>query len=122
MAEVVRPTPAPRPQSSPPVPTFRPWYMSFKVWIVILLLVVVPPSVASATGELSIVKARISYETGDVKPSDALIQTISLMGETILLALLATTIAIVFTVPISFLGAHNLMAGSILGEAVYWIT
>jgi phosphonate transport system permease protein len=42
--------------------------------------------------------------------------------DTIGMALLATVMAIVFAVPISFLAAHNLMSGSLITYAIYVIT
>ena len=44
------------------------------------------------------------------------------MIETIFLALMATTIGIVLSIPLSFLGARNLMSRSKIGLAVYYIT
>ena len=41
------------------------------------------------------------------------------IGETILLALMGTVFGVLISVPLSFLGARNLMGGSAVGRAVY---
>ena len=43
------------------------------------------------------------------------------MGETILLALMGTVFGVLVSVPLSFLGARNLMGGTPVGQAVYWV-
>jgi phosphonate transport system permease protein len=62
-----------------------------------------------------------SAPTGSVHPSETLVSSLGRMGETILLALMGTVFGVVFSIPLSFLGARNLMTGSPLGRAVYWI-
>lgn len=56
------------------------------------------------------------------RPSETLLLTARLMVETIFLALMGTTLAVLITLPLSFLGARNLMRGSRLGMALYYAT
>jgi phosphonate transport system permease protein len=53
--------------------------------------------------------------------SNPLRLTLERIVETVFLALMGTTMAVVFAVPLSFLGAHNLMARSRLGLSVYFV-
>lgn len=55
-----------------------------------------------------------------VRPSNTLRLTAYRMLETIFLALMGTTMAVLLAVPLSFLGAKNLMARTPLGTAVYY--
>jgi phosphonate transport system permease protein len=63
----------------------------------------------------------VNAPVGDLHPSDTLTSSLGRMGETILLALMGTVFGVLFSIPLSFLGARNLMAGSALGQAVYWV-
>ncbi len=54
-------------------------------------------------------------------PSNALRLTGSRIVETIFLALMGTTLAILIAIPLSFLGAKNLMTRSRLGLSVYYV-
>ena len=47
--------------------------------------------------------------------------SLSRMVETILLALMGTVFGVLISVPLSFLGARNLMQGSALGMAIYYV-
>jgi phosphonate ABC transporter permease subunit PhnE len=66
------------------------------------------PSV-SESDEIQIVEAEIEWSVGKLRPSQALKMTVERMIETIFLALVATTLAILFAIPLSFVAAHNLM-------------
>jgi phosphonate ABC transporter permease subunit PhnE len=66
------------------------------------------PSV-SESDEPHTVEAEIVWSVGMPRASEALKITIERMVETIFLALMATTMAIVIAIPISFIAAHNLM-------------
>jgi phosphonate transport system permease protein len=59
--------------------------------------------------------------TGRILPSDVLMLSLSRMVETILLALMGTVFGVLISVPLSFLGARNLMQGSALGMAIYYV-
>jgi phosphonate transport system permease protein len=61
-----------------------------------------------------------SAPSGSLHISDTLTNSLGRMGETILLALMGTLFGVVFSVPLSFLGARNLMGGSAVGQAIYW--
>ena len=58
---------------------------------------------------------------GTIRPSEALIEVALKMGETIAIALLATTLAVFVAAPLSFLGARNIMGGSIPTRAIYYL-
>ncbi len=60
-------------------------------------------------------------ESGPWRLSETTLVVIDKMIETILLALMATVFAIVVAIPISFLGARNLMTRSRLGTAIYYV-
>jgi len=64
-------------------------------------------------------KLTINEPTGPVHLSDTFIQTLVRMGETILLALMGTVFGVVLSLPLSFLGARNLMGGSLIGRSIY---
>jgi phosphonate transport system permease protein len=63
----------------------------------------------------------LSAPVGSLHPSDTLATSLSRIGETILLALMGTVFGVLFSAPLSFLGARNLMGGSSLGRAIYWV-
>ncbi len=63
----------------------------------------------------------IRAATGSPHPSDTLVTSLGRIGETILLALMGTVFGVLFSVPLSFLGARNLMGASPIGQAVYWV-
>ncbi len=63
----------------------------------------------------------VNAPTGNLHPSDTLVASLSRIGETILLALMGTVFGVLFSAPLSFLGARNLMGGSPLGRSVYWV-
>ncbi len=78
--------------------------------------ITVPPS---ARGLRQTVKAVLSWEEGDWQVSETLSLTFEKMVETVFLALMATTFGVLVAVPLSFLGASNLMTGTKLGTLIY---
>jgi phosphonate transport system permease protein len=58
---------------------------------------------------------------GAARISDTFLNSLSRIGETILLALMGTVFGVLFSVPLSFLAARNLMGGSALGRGIYWV-
>ncbi len=64
--------------------------------------------------------AQVTLEGSRLGPSDALKRTAFRMVETVFLALMGTTLAIVVAVPLSFLGAKNLMSRSRLSLWIYY--
>jgi phosphonate transport system permease protein len=72
-------------------------------------------------GELTI-QAEALWPTGAIQPSETLALAIGKIAETLFLALMGTTAAVILTVPLSFLGARNLMHGSRVADAVYFVT
>lgn len=63
-----------------------------------------------------------TWDFGNVYVSQTLELVVTLMIETIFLALMGTTFAIVLSIPLSFLAARNLMPRTFLGNTVYFIT
>jgi phosphonate transport system permease protein len=68
------------------------------------------------------IEARQISQVGAPQPSEALKLTISRMIETIFMGMMATVFGIVFSIPVSFLAARNIMSGSRLTMAFYYIT
>jgi phosphonate transport system permease protein len=56
------------------------------------------------------------------RPTETLQLCLRLMVETLFLALMGTSLSLIFTLPLSFLGARNLMSGSRVGNVVYYST
>jgi phosphonate transport system permease protein len=80
----------------------------------------IPPSAEGR--QIHTVEARQVSEMGGLKPSEALRRTIMLMIETIFLGMMATVFGIIFSIPISFLAARNMMSSSRLTVAIYYFT
>ena len=79
----------------------------------------VPPS---AEGEqLHRLDAKQLSRAGGPKASDALKLTIGRMIETIFMGMMATFFGIIFSIPISFLAARNIMSGSWVTMTIYYI-
>ena len=64
---------------------------------------------SSARGLRQIVRAVLSWEEGDWQVSDTLSLTFEKMVETVFQALMGTTFGLLVAVPLTFLGARNLM-------------
>ncbi|MFW6313722.1 MAG: phosphonate ABC transporter, permease protein PhnE, partial [Spirochaetota bacterium] len=77
---------------------------------------------AGEGGEYHLLEARQTTEVGPPMASDPLRFTISRMIETIFMGMMATLFGIVFSIPISFLAARNIMEGSRLTMAIYYLT
>ncbi len=67
------------------------------------------------------VRLIMNAPTGRWLPSETLVLALSKMGETILLALMGTVFGILISIPLSFFGARNLMLGSRIGMAAYFV-
>jgi phosphonate transport system permease protein len=68
------------------------------------------------------VQARLDVPTGGWKLSETLREAAPKMLETIYLALIGTALSVIFALPISFLGARNLMTGSPWLKSIYGFT
>ncbi len=79
-----------------------------------------PPSAAGP--QYHTIAARQTSDVGPPMPSEPLRFTISRMIETIFMGMMATLFGIVFAVPVSFLAARNIMSGSPLTMAIYYLT
>ena len=78
-----------------------------------------PPSAVGQ--QVHRVQARQTHEVGHLKASEPLRLTIVLMLETIFMGMMATFFGIIIAIPMSFLAARNLMSGSPLTIAIYYI-
>jgi phosphonate transport system permease protein len=79
----------------------------------------VPPS---AEGRLvHRVEARQVAAVGEAMPSQALLNNIEKMVETIFLGMMATVFGIILSIPVSFLASRNLMAGSWVTMVIYYV-
>jgi phosphonate transport system permease protein len=76
------------------------------------------PGAQSAQQRLS---AEFTWPVGGLKLSRTLLLVLEKVVETVFLALMGTTFAIVIAVPLSFLGARNLMARNPVGSAIYYV-
>ncbi|MBN1685468.1 MAG: phosphonate ABC transporter, permease protein PhnE [Spirochaetales bacterium] len=80
----------------------------------------VPPS--AETLQMHQVKAKQISQVGGAKASDPLKLTIGRMIETIFMGMMATFFGIIFSIPVSFLAARNIMSGSWVTMMFYYIT
>jgi phosphonate transport system permease protein len=80
----------------------------------------IPPS--SAAIQTHEVQARQLASMGELKASEPLLLTIGRMVETIFMGMMATLFGIIFSIPVSFLAARNIMAGSWVTIMIYYIT
>jgi len=72
--------------------------------------------------EIHEVEARQVSALGKVRASEPLLLTVERMVETIFMGMMATFFGIILSIPVSFLAARNIMSGSRLTMAVYYIT
>ena len=63
-----------------------------------------------------------TWDFGNVYMSQTLELVLQLMVETVFLALMGTSFAILLSIPLSFLAARNLMPRTFLGNTVYFVT
>jgi phosphonate transport system permease protein len=73
-------------------------------------------------GTRNTVSAEVVIGTGPLRPSQTLLVVLDRMVETVFLALMGTTMGVVFAVPMAFLGAKNLTANLPAGAVVYGAT
>jgi len=73
-------------------------------------------------GTHNLVIAEVLIGEGPLRPSQTLLVVLDRMVETVFLALMGTTMGVVFAVPLSFLGAKNLTANLPAGGAIYGLT
>jgi phosphonate transport system permease protein len=79
-----------------------------------------PPSMKGR--QIHRVVAKQISPIGGLKPSEPLLLCIGRMVETIFMGMMATIFGIILSIPVSFLAARNLMAGSPITMAIYYIT
>ncbi|MGH2405152.1 MAG: phosphonate ABC transporter, permease protein PhnE, partial [bacterium] len=77
-------------------------------------------TVPNVIGTAHHVVAQVTLEGTTLGPSNTLRLTLFRMVETIFLALMGTTMAVIVAVPLSFLGAKNLMARSRVSLSIYY--
>ncbi|MGD0728106.1 MAG: phosphonate ABC transporter, permease protein PhnE [Spirochaetia bacterium] len=68
------------------------------------------------------VEARQVSAMGKLRASEALLLTLERMVETIFMGMMATFFGIILSIPVSFLAARNIMSGSKLTLAIYYLT
>ena len=79
-----------------------------------------PPSMRGR--QIHWIVAKQISPVGGLKPSEALLLCIGRMVETIFMGMMATIFGIIFSIPVSFLAARNLMSGSPITMAIYYVT
>jgi phosphonate transport system permease protein len=72
--------------------------------------------------EIHWVEARQVSALGKLHASEPLVLTLERMVETIFMGMMATFFGIIISIPISFLAARNIMSGSRLTMAIYFLT
>lgn len=77
----------------------------------------VPPS---ARGNRQTIRAIVTWTEGPLQASETLHLTFEKMIETLFLALMATTFAILIAIPLSLLASRNLMTGNLPGTFIYY--
>ena len=88
------------------------------------LTIVVPSPFGEARGkgpQLNRVQALLKREVGFLHLSHTFFVVVEKMLETIFLALMATSLAIAFAIPVSFLAARNLMGGNPVTIGIYYL-
>lgn len=79
--------------------------------------------IAQAEGrQIHRVEARQVSRVGGALPAEPLLLTMERMVETIMMGMMATLFGIVLAIPVSFLAARNLMSGSWITVALYYLT
>ncbi len=79
-----------------------------------------PPSMRGR--QIHRVVAKQISPVGGLKPSEPLLLCIGRMVETIFMGMMATIFGIILSIPVSFLAARNLMSGSPVTLAIYYLT
>jgi len=92
---------------------------SFEFDLVMPYRMIPPTAVGPQSNQ---VQARQVAEMGSLKASEPLLLTIERMLETIFMGMMATLFGIIFSIPISFLAARNIMAGSWVTMMIYYLT
>jgi phosphonate transport system permease protein len=82
----------------------------------------VRPLTATTNGVAAQIEADVALVSKGIKPSQALLDVVNAMIETIFMALLATTIATILAIPLSFLAASNITKRGFLGSGVYYVS
>jgi len=82
---------------------------------------IVQLTVPDLIGEHHQIVVEVTLEGRQLRPSEAATLVSSRLVETLFLALMGTTIAVIFAVPLSFLGAKNLMTRNPAGTAIYYV-
>jgi phosphonate ABC transporter permease subunit PhnE len=79
------------------------------------------PDAATVPPDTYSLQVIVNAPIGSLHPSETFVSSLGRMGETILLALMGTVFGVLFSVPLSFVGARNLMGGSPVGLAIYGV-
>jgi phosphonate transport system permease protein len=81
-------------------------------------VIIVPPT---AQGDVQKIQTILEWRTGRWWFSETLKLTLAKIVETVFLALMATTFAVIVAVPMSFLGARNIMTSRSTNTIVYYL-
>ena len=81
----------------------------------------VRPIVEAKDGQVTRLESELQWEDDSFSPSEALKITLAKITETLFMALMATTFACVVALPVSFLGARNIMGRGWFGTAIYYV-
>jgi len=88
------------------------------------ITLIIPEPLGPVAGKRSAkvrLQAELKREVGSLHLSKTFFLVVDKMLETLFLALMATSIAAVFAMPISFLAARNLMSGNPITMGIYYI-
>ncbi len=77
---------------------------------------------AGAQGAQQRLLVHASWPVGPLRFSPTMVLVAEKIVETVFLALMGTTMAVIVAVPLSFLGARNLMTRNPLGTTIYYLT
>jgi phosphonate transport system permease protein len=80
----------------------------------------IPPTAAGIQSHK--VQAQQVAALGALRASEPLMLTVERMVETIFMGMMATLFGIIFSIPVSFLAARNIMSGSWVTITIYYVT
>ncbi len=79
------------------------------------------PIVTTVDGVAAQLSLEVAVPSGSLLPTDTLINVVDTMMITIFMALIATTIGTVFSIPLSFLAASNITKKGVAGTGLYYL-
>jgi len=79
------------------------------------------PIIEAKDGQITRLETELQWEDNTARLSDTIKITTAKIVETLFMALMATTFACFIAVPISFLGARNIMGSGPVGSVIYYV-